>query len=426
MVVGIELLQHVPQRAHEDAGRVGDGVARVVEEEPDLVAARDDGIVVELVHHLGPGGGARERAVHQHQRNLPRLVGTQEDELVGLTARHVVAEPEARDAEVPDRRALECVGQGGALLALQRDLAARDLEIGPLVLAVDFDGAVEAAPGEAGAHVGKAHHGRHGHLQAGADVRGAWRLLADDGAARRRERRAEAGVPVAVGEPAHLHGRGGLELRELASGPDLLRLVERKGERSEGKGIRAALEGHGAIGRREAPREPDVVDVARHADPRIEGLERLVGPAPEEERVGIDGGPECLVLSPGLFGTQEGELREAVETVGVVVAPEARVQGRERCVRVLGEVVPQAEPRQQLQTLRARLRARDRAACDVPVDLPRVRPVHADRRGASSAEQQREQEPRPSLPAVATSIRRHRRAPRRARDPVAQRVWIPC
>ena len=70
--VGVELLVNALQSLPQIGGGEQDGIVRVVGEEPELDPLAELRIVLELVDDIRPAGGARDRAVDEHDGHAAR------------------------------------------------------------------------------------------------------------------------------------------------------------------------------------------------------------------------------------------------------------------------------------------------------------------------------------------------------------------
>src|SRR5262245_6007884 len=390
--VGIEARHDAAQSLGEDPGGPGDRVARVVEEEPDLVVARDLGVALQLVHELRPGRRAREGPVHEDQRDPAAGVRPQEHQRLGMRGPQDVAEAEGLEAEVPDRRPLERERDRRALLDLERNRLAADRQRRSLVLAVELEPAAypPARDLRAGILDAQERGGRDAQPRRDVFARGAGRAHAL--AERRGERRADPGTAMAVVETAQAEGVHRDEALEAEAGPDELVGLELDFEDPVGQRVAPARElDVRAPAAREPEREPAVVDLPRHREARVEAVLPRA-PLVEEEGVGVEGGRERVARVPLLLGAAQRELGQRVEAVLVAARPEPLVQGAERCVRLAAEALDQVQLREDLAGRGARAIAGEYALAEIALHLARVGGADAHRRRAGGGEQRDERE----------------------------------
>ena len=149
-------------------------------------------------------------------------------------------------------------------------------------------------------------------------------------------------------------------------------------DRAEGHCVAAALDRDlAARGGLETARQAAVVEVPRELHARVEGIERRAA-SREEKGVGVDRRGEPMLRSPRLPLSQERELREREEPVGVALRREVLAQQGERAVGIALEALSQAEPGQQLTRGRAGS-ARERALGQLALDDARILARDADR-----------------------------------------------
>ena len=179
----------------------------------------------------------------QHERDAPGPIRAQHDQAL-LALGQEVAEPEAREAEVPERRALEHVRERRAGLALERHARALDLELRALVPRVELEPARRRVPTRGPARTSSMRRNAvTGTLSDGGMKRAPGGGASPSGVAeRRRERRADARVAVAVLETAHAQVRRRHEVLERPADPARLVRRDLHVDRSEGHRVAAALD----------------------------------------------------------------------------------------------------------------------------------------------------------------------------------------
>lgn len=94
---GVELAEGGLESPAQESGRVGDGVPRVVMEEPELEVVPDAAVAAKLVHQLRPPRRAGDGAVDEHHGDPIRTIRFQQEEAV-------VVSPIRRDLEQLGRR----------------------------------------------------------------------------------------------------------------------------------------------------------------------------------------------------------------------------------------------------------------------------------------------------------------------------------
>jgi len=98
--VGVELLVNALQSLPQIGGGEQDGIVRVVGEEPELDPLAELRIVLELVDDIRPAGGARDRAVDEHDGHAARPVGMHHQQPLG--EEWLEGREKAADLGVPD------------------------------------------------------------------------------------------------------------------------------------------------------------------------------------------------------------------------------------------------------------------------------------------------------------------------------------
>ena len=101
-------------------GRLGKGLARRVQVEPELVVLADLGITLQFVEGLHPGHGARPQAVHHHHRDLSPLIRLHHVESRDLL--EALGKEESERVESLEDRVAEKIGQRRRDIAFQRDV----------------------------------------------------------------------------------------------------------------------------------------------------------------------------------------------------------------------------------------------------------------------------------------------------------------
>ena len=273
------------------------------------------------------------------------------------------AERNAADLGVPDRRALELVGEGRRGLQLERHVAPPDLRRRRRVGRVHLDPSAQVPRGDARDTSSIRSESRHGYLEPRWDSLA--RLLGLGPLAGRLqlggERRAEAVLTVAVEEAADLELAEGDEPRHAIAGPEERLVVHADLDPTEGQRPRARLEHDGRLlGSRQPLGQPKIVEVGRQPQPRVERVDaRLIGPA-EAERVRVHGGGEEVLGLLALHRVIEGQLGQHEEVFAAQSLPGAPERRQDQLgVRV--EALPEPEACQQLLGIRARAIGREHA-----------------------------------------------------------------
>ncbi len=214
---------------------------------------------------------------------------------------------------------------------------------------------------------------------------------------------ADSRLTVAIAQPADLEVADRDEAVHPKATPQKIGRVAPDLELSERQRERAILQAdldrldHGALGRRgaavclgtrhgERGAQTEIVEVGGESGARIE---RIVDRAvlPEQERVGVDGGGQVVVLAILLLRIDEGELGQREEPVGTERgAFPAKLT--ERTGGVVLEAVGQPQAVERLLRGRAGLVAGQRASRNEAMDVLRVGQRDADRREAGARQEQ--------------------------------------
>ena len=314
--LGIELRHRLGERIAEQHGGVRDRTAGGVVEEPELEPIAHAAVVLEIVEHVGPSAGARQRAVDEHHRDATGPERLREGEAGGQLLAQQIAEEEPPALPAPLLRLAQRPRQRRGRLDLEPDLAAVDLDGSPIGVAVDLERRVQHRLRQLAAGIVDAQE--RGHRRPGVRTEEVRRVLVRVGGDRPgRERRADPRSPVARAEAPHPELGDGHELDQLAVGPaQRIRVEVHRDLLPEGQGIEAGAQlDHRAIGGRERSREPAVVEVGGDAQARIELVRRLAGAAGEQERPGGDRRLEIVVPLPRVLGVGERQLRQREQRV---------------------------------------------------------------------------------------------------------------
>ena len=157
---GVEVAADLEQVFTQSRGRDRNGLTRRVEEHPELVAVGDLGVVAEFVDDLQVGAGAGEQPVHEHDGDLPALVGPEHVEPGGDILAAEIGPEEPGDLQERQAAVGHLHGQGGGGVGSQRQLAGSGGEGGRLERVDERD-----RPRALGVAVGRQDDGRGRRLE---------------------------------------------------------------------------------------------------------------------------------------------------------------------------------------------------------------------------------------------------------------------
>jgi len=180
----------------------------------------------------------------------------------------------------------------------------------------------------------EAQHRRHRQLHARRHLHA---TLGNDWFGRRSERRADAGVAIAVGETADRHLLHRRQRHDASVVPFEPRWVNRDLDPPKGCLVIAALEPHGGVvSGREGMDNADAVKVRRQPEPRIIGARRLQSLLGKEKCKAVDGGAEEIWPLMRLLRIEIGHFRQCNHFVLVAAAVGGDcVQRRDRAARIV-------------------------------------------------------------------------------------------
>ena len=317
LALRVELRHGLLQRATQQPARVDDRIARVVEEEPDLVVIPQHAVVLDLVDQIRPAAGAGGRAVDEHQGDPPGPVREQEQQslvlgfgrhrlLAGYGVLHRLAErtegagEETLQLEVPETRVRKGRRERRARLDLERDFAPFDGDEERLVGRVELDPHPELPFAQGTPGILDAKERGHGHAEAGNEALRRHGVLSGAGPEHCRERRADPGAPVAVAQTLDLEVGRGREGLEAVPRPDLLR--RRNLDVDGADGYLVAPPGQcRAAGLPEGHRfgDPAVVEVVGEAHAGVGRVERLFVRSRKQQCVGVGRREEVVAAISG-------------------------------------------------------------------------------------------------------------------------------
>ena len=361
-----------------------DRIARVVLEEPELIAAADLGIALQPVVHLGPPHEARSRAVHEDDRDEPRPIRRRGHERRPLGQRTGQPAEEAQRLELEDRHARERERQGGRRLALERHALARDRDGALVPRQVELERRRERLPADEGAAgVLDVQQGGERYPQARRDDVAAGRGVLG-GRRRRRERRAEARPAIAERESLHFELGDRDEPVQHAIARAQLGRIERDGDLAERQRERAAgRDDLLAVLRLEGGRQGPVVQVGGEAKARIERRGSRGAVFRKQERPRVDHRGQLVLAPSRLLAVERRQLGEREEHVGIAPGGDhGPVERGDRRLRPLGEHVEEPALEQDVTRRPARLSGRDGAPREIAMGDGAIDPDRAHRRAA--------------------------------------------
>ena len=301
--------------------------------------------------------------------------------------------PEARDLEVPDRRALEVVRQHRRRVRRQRYGRRPDGDRARLVGVVELERGVRAR--QIRGEVVEAHERGDRNLPPRRDPRigGAVRRGLDA----RGQRDAGSGSPVAIAQTADLEIAQRHWMDDAMAAVEELLLGNVQDERAERHLDRARrgieLGAETGFAECEPFRDPAVVDLEDELVARVVGAGRRARRRSRKQvRVRADRGGEILALVVTLARGREPELRERKEPLVGVGSAESGAQLLERRTGIVLIQSRETQARENLMREHAGPFARDRVLSEHPVDLAeRDAPDANRRRAAERQDHEREQ-----------------------------------